>query len=809
MAITKRSLKKALKIDPRTAAAGRRAHVTIPPEVPLIGHGHQTSLEIIEHLGSLTVQDTSIVGGDGQGDLLSGSEPSSRLEESGRAQRSRFSDASSQSGVAFDPYASSQSGVSERSSEEPVMDLLSNPAMVSNPFVESKRQARLAYILDILEKEFEEESEQRRSASHKRPKADRKAYVERVLAAREAATSWELMDMEKMDWADEADGKPYLWCQMQVNEYAANNLMVLRAAKRSYLRSFRLSEVLRQFNGLPQNLRALRGEVEGINVWSTELSTADIDQQFLELMASSDESSVDSTVASSHVQTISGLTIKLRRNRRDMSKLAALADKQAQRAAKRASLLTAASKEKDELCLIVAGLDKAVVSLRAHALSLQTALDSATAFTQAALVPPIPVLCREEAVALSTETFRVNRPAGGSGTRVVLNPKSLLAHYSDAQLAVVYPFLHDVSGVRLDWSVIRATAVGQFLLCTDVVTSTNTMITKDGIFYESIVRISQDQYASTSSRNFFMRTATPSQLARFSADGGMLWDMNQVSLWLNQATHASITFAAHGAIPAQFVGIDFIKAALITQQSVEGNLARTQLFAGLLGSSGCSLTAFAVHGRIISPNDVFEALRNLGHAFSLFFGDDDSGVAWCPLLDAIVNVLVVHSAAQRSVNFLIFSLDLCLQQWGSVVQKLCMYQEIPLRVLDQRFAKSLLLQLFSDTRLKALDQQQFEAAKSAAFAVAPSVNILADLVKRRDDHGPSSTSSSTHDHVTSSGVCFDHLSFVLQLSPAGHPCPRSPCRFPHPTIDELRLQKPAILPMLSSKPAMHAALEQL
>ena len=230
-------------------------------------------------------------------------------------------------------------------------------------------------------------------------------------------------------------------------------------------------------------------------------------------------------------------------------------------------------------------------------------------------------------------------------------------------------------------------AIGQFCICPDVIPAAYAMISKDGVFFESISRILADQAASVTSRVFFARVSSSTQFARFSTDGGMLWDFPQVSLWLSQASHAAVTYATHNTIPSQFAGFDFVKFTPIAQQTVEGTLARSQLFTGLLGSSGCSVTTFAIQGSIRAPNEFFDALRNMGHTFCLLFDDDEHSIPWRTLMDTIVNVLVLHSAAQRSVQFLVFSFNLCLQQWGLTPQKLNMYRGILVRVLDQRFAK--------------------------------------------------------------------------------------------------------------------------
>ena len=42
-----------------------------------------------------------------------------------------------------------------------------------------------------------------------------------------------------------------------------------------------------------------------------------------------------------------------------------------------------------------------------------------------------PLVSRDAALVLGSECFRVSRPTGGSGTRVAVNPRSVLEHYTD------------------------------------------------------------------------------------------------------------------------------------------------------------------------------------------------------------------------------------------------------------------------------------------------------------------------------------------------------------------------------------------
>jgi hypothetical protein len=399
---------------------------------------------------------------------------------------------------------------------------------------------------------------------------------------------------------------------------------------------------------------------------------------------------------------------------------------------------------------------------------------------------------------------------------VIINPKSLLEFCSPQQLADIFPQPVDASGLHLGEAVLRAVAIGQFLVCAEVVPASNAMITKDGIMFESISRISSEQAASTTSRTFMSRVATSQQFARFSTDGGMLWDYPQLVLWLIQAAHAAVTYAALGAIPREFIGFDFIKLSPIAQTSPEGGALRAQLLAGSFGSLGCPLTAFAVRGTIASPNEFFDAIRNVGHTFSLLLGDDEHSVAWCPLMDGIVQSLVNSSAAQRSVHFLVFSFNLCMQQWGLTVQKLNMYQGIPFRVLDQRMAKSLLFQMVSEIRLKALDQQQFEAASAVTTTFpAPIINVFTEYAKRRDDRSMASASGDALGSTLPAGdssslgraMCFTHLEFLLQLSQ--QECARQVCNYPHPSLGEVKRQKNSILEIPHLRPSIRTALEGL
>ena len=453
-----------------------------------------------------------------------------------------------------------------------------------------------------------------------------------------------------------------------------------------------------------------------------------------------------------------------------------------------------------------------VVMLRGQVTTLETAARENTSvntsrqpfFSHDALL-----VSRDAALVLGSESYKVTRPTGGSGTRIAVNPLSVLEHYTDQQLDVIFHPSVDPSGTSLCHNVLRTMAIGQFCQCPEVSPAANAMITRDGMFFESISRISADQAASVSSRVFFTRTSSPAQFARFSSDGGMLWDFPQVSLWLSQASHAAVTYATQDTIPSQFAGIDFVKFTPIAQQSVEGTLARSQLLAGLLGSSGCSVTAFAIQGSIRAPNEFFDALRNMGHTFCLLFDDDEHSMPWRTLMDTIVNVLVLHSAAQRSVQFLVFSFNLCLQQWGLTLQKLNTYRGIPVRVLDQRFAKLLLEQMTSVIPLKALDQHQFETAAAASittvtiavpFRAAPSpVNTFTEFKKQTENPVTSPEYSPT--------VCFSHLDSLLLLDPSG--CVKQKCKYAHPSIEEVRSNKGRMASSVNGRADRLIALEQL
>ena len=457
-------------------------------------------------------------------------------------------------------------------------------------------------------------------------------------------------------------------------------------------------------------------------------------------------------------------------------------------------------------------LQEEVATLRIHVNTLETSVHEGTMMdTSQGSLPAYnaPLTSREATLTLGSECYRVVRPTGGSGTRVTVNPRLVLEHYSDQQLDIIFHPSVDSSGLSFGHNVLRSVAIGQFYICPDVIPAANAMISKDGVFFESISRISTDQATSVSSRVFFTRVSSPAQFIRFSTDDGMLWDFPQVSLWLSQASHAAVTYATRLTIPSQLAGFDFVKFTPIAQQSVEGTLARSQLFAGLLGSSGCSVTSFAIQGSI---SEFFDALRNMGHTFCLLFDDDEYSTPWRTLMDTIVNTLVLHSAAQRSVQFLVFSFNLCLQQWGLTLQKLNTYRGIPVRVLDQRFAKLLLEQMAGLIPLKALDQHQFETAAAASIAsintVAPiyaataPLNVFTEVARQRE-----SPSASPTGFENSSTVCFTHLDFILQLAPLG--CTKPKCSYPHLSLDEVRSNKALLTPLVRSRVDRLTALEQI
>ena len=91
------------------------------------------------------------------------------------------------------------------------------------------------------------------------------------------------------------------------------------------------------------------------------------------------------------------------------------------------------------------------------------------------------------------------------------------------------------------------------------------------------------------------------------------------------------------------------------------------MLAGRFGMDGCPLLAFSGNESLRSVNDILDALRGMGHTFSLFFGDSPDMHSWSQIIGMGINLIVIDSGALRTPEYLAFAIDLALQQWGSAV----------------------------------------------------------------------------------------------------------------------------------------------
>ena len=78
---------------------------------------------------------------------------------------------------------------------------------------------------------------------------------------------------------------------------------------------------------------------------------------------------------------------------------------------------------------------------------------------------------------------------------------------------------------------------------------------------------------------------------------------------------------------------------------------------------GCPLSAFSGNTVFRSVNDILDALRGVGHVFSLFFRDNPDMHSLSQILGMGVNVVIMDAGALRTPEYVTFAIDLALQKW--------------------------------------------------------------------------------------------------------------------------------------------------
>ena len=122
---------------------------------------------------------------------------------------------------------------------------------------------------------------------------------------------------------------------------------------------------------------------------------------------------------------------------------------------------------------------------------------------------------------------------------------------------------------------------------------------------------------------------------------------------------------------------------------------------------GCHLLAFSENMTFRSVNDILDALRGVGHAFSLFYGDSPDMYSWSEVLGMGVNLLIMDAGALRTPEYLSFAIDLALQKWGLAVARTTVYHGIPICWTNQLAAKNFLVHIIDEIPLSALDEHNF------------------------------------------------------------------------------------------------------
>ena len=224
------------------------------------------------------------------------------------------------------------------------------------------------------------------------------------------------------------------------------------------------------------------------------------------------------------------------------------------------------------------------------------------------------------------------------------------------------------------------------------------------------------------------------------------------------------------------------------------------MLAGRFGMDGCPLSAFSSNTVFRSVNCILDALRGVGHAFSLFFGDSPDMHSWSQILGMGVNLVIMDAGALRTPEYLTFAVDLALQKWGLAVTRTAVYHGIPICWKSQLAAKNFLVHVIDEISLSALDEPNFEAVRRIAVPVSSPVAALPISVPAL----PVSGSSAGAD---TAGPCFFNLSHVLGVSTT--PCSRQPCFFRHMSKQEIKEQRPALSLLLPSRPDLLKAMESL
>ena len=403
-----------------------------------------------------------------------------------------------------------------------------------------------------------------------------------------------------------------------------------------------------------------------------------------------------------------------------------------------------------------------------------------------------------EALDFATELRYVSRPPGGSGMRVQFPQEGRLSNYSTADLRLVFPDEADTSGVYLDPLTLRNCVIRVKLICSD--TTMHSYVQEDGFFFESPSRFSTEQMQIIRQRSFFLKVASLLMIARLSEDGGIRWDPAAIAYLLREAEYSRVNFAS-SRIPTHFMGWSFIQRCPLCRSDPRGIALREHMLAGRFGRDGCHLLAFSENVIFRSVNDILDALRGVGHAFSLFYGDSPDMYSWSEVLGMGVNLLIMDAGALRTPEYLSFALDLALQKWGLAVARTTTYHGIPICWTSQLAAKNFLVHAIDDIPMSALDEHNFEAVLRVSVAIPTASPVRVSVPTYAPPAGVSGAVTDT------AGPCFFALSHVLGVSKV--PCGRHTCTFKHLSLQEIVDQRQTLTPLLQARPELLKAIESL
>ena len=682
-------------------------------------------------------------------------------------------------------------GVEEEQAEDTqlppsVLDIVSNEhEWAVPPWLESARAIRLAEQLDRLLAKCNAEVAAKRAAGQKKV-SFKPAYNRAVMQLNQDASTWMAADIEAFHRQDDEEGLTHLWSTAEV----ASGLVQFREAISGHARKWWLSiQSLKVLSALagdqnPRAMRQLGTDIQALDQTVGDWSDADIMDALVSIGRGSftDVSQEEVDVLRQDLQFAETSTAAWERKARKRKAKVLRLEEQLEVAYHNART---ASPEADPPTYV------AVAEVR----SAPQVVRPAGERDQIPPRPPPTFRSATEALDFATELRYVSRPPGGSGMRVQFPTEGRLSIYSTADLRLVFPEEADTSGVYLDPLTLRNCMIRVKLICSD--TTMHSYVQEDGFFFESPSRFSTEQMQTIRQRSFFLKVGSLLMIARLSEDGGIRWAPAAIAYLIREAEYSRVNYAS-SRIPHHFVGWSFVQRCPVCLSDARGTTLREHMLAGRFGMDGCSLLAFSENTTFRSVNDILDALRGVGHVFSLFYGDSPEIHSWSEIFSMGVNLLIMDAGALRSPEYLSFAIDLALQKWGLAVARTTVYHGIPICWSSQLAAKNFLLHVIDGIPLSALDEHNFEAVRRAPTSVSTAVPIRVS--------GPAHVPP-TSGTTDTAGPCFFDLSYVLGISKI--PCGRHPCYFTHLSLKEIGNQKPALTALLQARPDLVKAIESL